>query len=211
MRIQTALTLVAFALLACEGCLPPTPDQYSYERSIARRPSYPPFAAAEYASFDGNGDGRIVGRLEKPCADGHSRPISNQLVVLEPVTSYSAVWWRCVATSNDFPTDKPQPDPRAAPYRRTTKTDAEGHFVFDRLYPGSYYVLSRARAGLCDPDAGFAGKVGAEARVEINHETTVTLAAEMKWPLSWSREGCSAEPCPPCSYWKWLWGRCDCP
>lgn len=202
--------LLLLALLGAQACLPPTPGVYRHQRALSGRPWYPPFSAAEYARFEGAGSGRIAGRLEELCVDGSRRPVPDSLVVLDPVTSYSRVWWRCRGTSNNYLLQDPPPEPRVAAYRRSARTDGEGHFEFDRLPPGPYYVLSTPPYELCPTGSAAAGKAGAEVLVEAAGPTAVTLSADPAWYEKWSQEGCDAAPCPPCSYWRWLTRGCPC-
>jgi hypothetical protein len=210
-------------LLATLGgaCVPPTPGIYRHEMAQRRlSPLYPPLDTAEYAPFAAGGTGRIEGRVECEASKGGFHPMTERPVVLDPVTSFSRVWYDCIGSNNTFGLDVVPPDPRAVAQRHVVMTDEHGSFVFAGLAPGRYFVLSMVSADECvlgkvRVKTVRGPKVGREVAVIAGETTSADLCdgrACAHWtrpgPLLWAPDVCYAAPLPPCSYGNWLFQGC---
>ncbi len=106
-----------------------------------RDPQYPPFPTEEYASFAVGGPGSLRGQAFLTTVGGAVKPAAGAEVTLDPVTPYSAVWWK--HAGSDWREKKAMPpDGRFRHARRVTTADADGRFVFANLAPGRYFVRS---------------------------------------------------------------------
>lgn len=95
------------------------------------------FREAEYIPFQKNGTGRIRGRLCVLNNENRRVCLSEQTVVLNPVTDYSTEWYERYWVNNEL---LEQAHPTALRRSRMVQTDKNGFFLFKRLPPGEYYV-----------------------------------------------------------------------
>ena len=106
----------------------------------AARPRTPrpgDFIPVEYAPYDSAGTGEIAGFGAALPPGGFYRTIAGQTVVLSPVTGYAQRWWDRWL-SDELPMDRP--DARATAYLRSVMADSTGHFRFEHLPAGEYFV-----------------------------------------------------------------------
>jgi hypothetical protein len=125
---------------------------------ISRQVAFP---TDEYAALEKSGSAVISGRLTLS-----GRPITNRLVSVAPVTTYSAE-----AAEQALAGRAVEPaDPRAREYTHTTRTDGNGIFRLTGLPPGDFYVSGSGQ----DPVSGETRVVirqvslGNGQRLEIN-------------------------------------------
>lgn len=106
---------------------------------FAGQPTYPAFPQQEYAKFAEPGTGIIQGQAFLKTVGGQVRVAAGADVTLDPVTSYSRLWWESAgsrwAKKNDFP-----PAAKFREFRRVTQADSEGKFHFKKLPAGDYYL-----------------------------------------------------------------------
>jgi hypothetical protein len=130
MRIRTVGSLFPLLLLlgACAG---------------SPQPRLAAFSQTEYAPYDRPGDASISGSASLRSDEGNVTSGGGcKEVVLEPVTSYSTEWFDHEVMKNER---LGPPDPRALTYRRTTQMDSTGHFHFEQLPAGSFYLACLMR------------------------------------------------------------------
>ncbi len=130
MRILTVGLLFSLLLLLGACASTPLPRQAA-------------FSQTEYAPYDQRGDASISGLVSlRSDEDNVTSGGGCKEVVLEPVTSYSTEWFDHEIMKNER---LAPPDPRALTYRRTTQMDSAGHFHFEQLPAGSYYLACLMR------------------------------------------------------------------
>ena len=136
-RAITRLGLAGF-LAVCTGC--------TESRQV-------PFNESEFSGTTGRGTGAVTGRAYVLFEDGRT-PISNDTVLLAPVTNYTteAIQRKYVKGQNLEPAD-----PRLAKYVRTVNTDADGNFVIRDIAPGEYYVAGELNWTSSQLDTGDDG------------------------------------------------------
>lgn len=100
------------------------------------------FIEAEYASYKGKGNCRLMGRAFLIGKKGEVQFAAGNTVHLNPATSYSTEWFNALMSPHDKYRDMSEPDPRVAAYYRGTTADRNGYFEFRSLPPGQYYVVS---------------------------------------------------------------------
>lgn len=115
------------AVLALVGCI--SPNQ-------GRPLSYGEFPSAEYQALPVSGNGKISGRAFLKTRSGATRLAAGKDVALIPATDYMAPLYQAYREQRPIGS----PDPRAKVYTRTARADANGHFSFDRLPAGRYYL-----------------------------------------------------------------------
>lgn len=99
------------------------------------------FQEQEYAPYAGTGTASITGQVSLKTEEGYVTTGGGcKEVYLEPVTTYSSEWFHRQVLQNEPLAD---PDPRTIPYRRITQASTAGHFTFEQLQPGSYYLACR--------------------------------------------------------------------
>jgi hypothetical protein len=82
------------------------------------------------------GTSTISGQASWVTEKGIKHYAVNETVTLLPSTPYVAECTRIVLNATSHCADM------LKPYSRSTKTDAEGHFVFRGLHPGSYFLTA---------------------------------------------------------------------
>jgi hypothetical protein len=104
----------------------------------AAHPRLAAFHEQEYAPYASTGDASISGQVSLMTKDGYVTSGGGcKEVLLDPVTSYSSEWVEREVTKNE---QLVAPDPRSLLYRRRAQADGTGHFSFEQLPPGSYYL-----------------------------------------------------------------------
>ncbi|WP_281848857.1 carboxypeptidase-like regulatory domain-containing protein [Dyella sp. GSA-30] len=83
------------------------------------------------------GASTIIGQASWVTEKGIKHDAMNETVTLVPSTPYVAECARIVLDATSHCAD------RLKPYLRSTRTDAEGHFVFGGLHPGTYFLTTR--------------------------------------------------------------------
>ena len=134
-NLLTALFVVPLGLAGCAVAVVPIDGigHRTTDRPSERQRSY---VEAEYAPYDGQGTASITGQLVAKLPDGGTINRAGNEVVLDPVTSYSTEWYeKHVKGGEELETA----DIRAGVYTRSTMTDDEGRFRFEKLKPGEYY------------------------------------------------------------------------
>lgn len=94
------------------------------------------FIESEYAPYGVKGDAEIKGSICDALPKGVKCP-ENVAVFINPVTTYSTEWWKKHWTGRNMISAA---DKRVAKYNVWTKTNEKGHFEFDDLAAGSYYI-----------------------------------------------------------------------
>ena len=106
--------------------------------AVGPLPRQAAFIQTEYAPYDQRGDASISGLVSLRSNEGNvTSGGACKEVLLEPVTSYSTEWFDHEVIKNER---LAPPDPRALTYRQTTQMDSAGHFHFEQLPAGSYYL-----------------------------------------------------------------------
>jgi len=95
------------------------------------------FVQAEYDSYAGKGSGSIAGQAFLKTRAGDVKFGAAETVYLNPVTSYSTEWFERAVLAGEA---LEMPDERAAPYGRSCIADGSGHFRFEELPAGEYYL-----------------------------------------------------------------------
>lgn len=108
-------------------------------RSGSSAPRPGAFIASEYAPYDTAGTGEITGSGSATPEGGLRQTTALRWVVLRPVTSWSRRWWERSVLLGDPLGDA---ESRAAAYLREVVADSTGHFRFDRLPAGNYFLQS---------------------------------------------------------------------
>jgi len=92
---------------------------------------------AEYLPYLADGTAHVSGTVSFKAADASVRERKRR-VYLKPATSYTAEWVDHVVIQR-VPFEPP--DPREMPAHRSTITDVDGRFSFEKISPGTYYLL----------------------------------------------------------------------
>ncbi|NPA51081.1 MAG: hypothetical protein GXO02_05580 [Epsilonproteobacteria bacterium] len=108
-----------------------------------------PFPELEYKSLPRTGNGVIEGDIYLVKKDGTKIIGRNASLYLNPVTSYSTQWYKesYLKGAKMSPVDK-----RLYKYLRYTTSDSKGHFIFERVPTGSYYLIGSFK---CSKECGF--------------------------------------------------------
>jgi hypothetical protein len=141
-RVLALASLAMLALVATAGA-----------KHAGSQPWPGTYVASEYAAYDTAGTAVIEGTGAASPAEGMHVTIAGNDVALTPATSWSALWWdrwvrRGYALENG--------DRRATRYICATTADSAGHFRFERLPAGRYYLRSQVLLA-----SGVAGQSGA--------------------------------------------------
>ena len=97
-----------------------------------------PFLPEEFAPYGREGTGVIEGKAWLWLGVNQIQKASGREVILQPVTTYTTEW---IERGVKHGITLAPPDPRAKAFIRKVKADREGRFRFDKLPPGSYYVV----------------------------------------------------------------------
>ncbi|MFC5508969.1 MULTISPECIES: hypothetical protein [Hyphomicrobiales] len=139
MRIGLGIVLA----LALSGC-------------VERKPATVAFSVEEAAFIRKTGTTVITGHAFRTKPSGVVVNAAGQLVRLVPATAYARERFanfygtRKFVPHRDYPRDD-NPDPAYGDYTRTTKAEANGRFVFEKVAPGDYFVTTQVIWG--DEDA----------------------------------------------------------
>jgi hypothetical protein len=139
MRIGLGIVLA----LALSGC-------------VERKPATVAFSVEEAAFIRKTGTTVITGHAFRTKPSGVVVNAAGQLVRLVPATAYARERFanfygtRKFVPHRDYPRDD-NPDPAYGEYTRTTKAEANGRFVFEKVAPGDYFVTTQVIWG--DEDA----------------------------------------------------------
>lgn len=95
------------------------------------------FVEAEYAPYAEPGTGSISGQAFLKTRGGDVKYGAGNEVYLNPVTTYSTEWYQETVLKNRRL--KPA-DPRTEKYHWITVADGQGHFTFENVPAGDYYV-----------------------------------------------------------------------
>lgn len=129
---RMALLVVAGVTLGCAsgpgGGGPPAPEMAA--------------DSAEYAPFLAAGDAAIAGRVYMRAEGGEVRYGTGNVIILDPVTTYSRRFWRVRGTALDALTARPS-DTLFMRARQLANIAEEGRFIFEGLAPGWYYLHSK--------------------------------------------------------------------
>ena len=95
------------------------------------------FIEREYIPYGEEGTSSIVGQAFLRTSSGDVKFGAGLPVILTPVTSYSAEWFKVEILGGRR---LAAGDPREMRYARSTICDAEGRFAFTNIPPGNYYL-----------------------------------------------------------------------
>lgn len=203
------------------GCMPIWEYYEEDKRTPKVNPQYPAFNEQEYSAFEGTGTATITGRVISHPRGKPPDPMPQRLVILDPVTEYSALWWACVGMFNESPLTSHPPDPRFLRFRRQTVTGPHGEFSFTELPPGKYTVLSTA--DWLEEPPPKKGKIidsGSKAgdSVEAFADQTVSIdlcngfhCDRQSYPMRTDvrrPQECYPKVRPPCSFWQSMTRGC---
>ncbi|MFL5494346.1 MAG: hypothetical protein ACJ8DC_08195 [Gemmatimonadales bacterium] len=142
MTARLARALGSFLLLVLAGCAansaPAVPRQLAFD-------------STEYAPYARPGTGGITGQILFRTETDEVKPGGGKQVMLVPVTSYSTEWWQQEVVGGQRL--KPA-ESRAAPFERAASTDRQGHFHFDSLPAGEYYLAAWSGRSSADQRVG---------------------------------------------------------
>ncbi|ATQ68369.1 hypothetical protein [Methylosinus trichosporium] len=132
---RPSVALFAGALCACQSAAPPPPQGR--------------FDPAEAAFIRREGETALKGQafLRDPHGRVDVRYASGEVVRLIPATAYARARFAQFYGDKKFvpaqQAQSPTHDPDYLSFMRTTKADATGRFVFDKLAPGRYFVATQ--------------------------------------------------------------------
>ncbi len=105
---------------------------------VARRV---PFNEADFAAYRGPGSSTVAGQVIVKSSDGETHIGDGTTISLLPVTAYTKEMVEREIGNGEYLTPS---DPRLQPYVHLQKTDDSGHFVFDHVRAGEYFVAAQA-------------------------------------------------------------------
>lgn len=114
------------------------------------------FSAEEAAYIKKPGTGVIIGHAFRTRSLGQVVNAAGEVVRLVPMTAFARERFkqlygeRKYVAASAYP-KQDTPDPAYGEYTRTTKAQANGRFVFDKVAPGTYFVSTQVIWG--DEDA----------------------------------------------------------
>ena len=134
-----------------------------------RVPRRVPFNEADFAAYRGAGSSTVAGQVIVKSPDGETHIGAGTEISLLPVTAYTTEMVEREIGNGEYLTPS---DARFQPYARLQKTDDKGHFVFDHVRAGEYYVAAQAEWYFAD-DTSYQWAceriaVGAGQTVRIN-------------------------------------------
>lgn len=97
------------------------------------------YNAAEYAPYRKPGSGKVVGQAFLKTVGGDVKYGAGDNVALMPVTSLTSDVWNKLVLQN-LPVQNLLATPHVLDCGRKAVGDGEGHFEFDNLPPGEYYL-----------------------------------------------------------------------
>ncbi len=107
------------------------------------------FSAEEAAFIRKEGKGTIVGHAFRPRLRGQVVNAAGEVVRLIPATAYARARFRDLYGTRKFLPGltyaQVTADAGYVEYARTTKTESNGRFAFDKVAPGSYFVTTVVR------------------------------------------------------------------
>ena len=131
-----ALVLTA-PLFACQSAGGPT-------TTVASTVAFDP---AQAAFIKKSGSGKIEGHAFWRTGEGTTINAAGEIIRLVPATPYARERFTALyggarsVAAGAIP--KTETDPGYADYTRTTRAESSGHFEFDGLAPGTYYVTAQ--------------------------------------------------------------------
>ncbi|MEZ0258320.1 MAG: hypothetical protein ACAI37_23780 [Chthoniobacter sp.] len=114
---------------------------------IPRVPRRVPFNEADFAAYRGAGSSTVAGQVIVKSSDGETHIGAGTTISLLPVTSYTREMVEREIGNGEYLTAS---DPRFQPYVHLQTTDDSGHFVFDHVRAGEYYVAALAEWSFAD-------------------------------------------------------------
>jgi hypothetical protein len=112
---------------------------------VARRV---PFNEGDLAAYRGAGSSTVAGQVTvKSADDGETHIGAGTTVSLLPVTAYTKEMVEREIGNGEYLTAS---DPRFLPYVHIQNTDESGHFIFDHVRAGEYFVASQVEWSFAD-------------------------------------------------------------
>jgi hypothetical protein len=160
------LFLLALPLLAL-GCAATNPPQ----------PRHAPFVLAEYERYakDRLGTASVTGQAFAVTRFGAIKYAAGKTIELAPVTGYSREWYQVGVVGEKPLVASAHPEERD--YIRTTVADAQGHFAFEQIPPGDYYVYTEVRYDYPCGASSCSALVKPHAEVTVGPNQTVNVIA----------------------------------
>ncbi len=120
--------------------------------SNMRREERRAFNPAEYAYIRLEGSSTVRGEVMVPQKDGSLKPCSGCEVTLNPATSYSEEFF-IKTVQNGIPIE--EPDIRIFQYIKKTVTNDSGHFTFENIGSGKYFIYAPVKYYIPNTDGGY--------------------------------------------------------
>ena len=164
MNRSAVYVLMLFTLLAM-GCAAATPPQ----------PRQAPFILGEYERYakDRLGTAAITGQAFAVTKFGAVKYAAGKTIELAPVTTYSREWYQVGVVEEKPLTVSAHPEEQN--YIRTTVSDAEGHFAFQQIPPGDYYVYTEVRYDYPCSSSTCSALVKPHAQVSVGPNQSVNV------------------------------------
>lgn len=123
---------------------------------VERKPATVAFSVEEAAFIKKSGTTTITGHAFRTKPSGVVVNAAGQLVRLVPATAFARERFRNLYANRKYVAHRDYPredatDPAYGDYTRTTKAEANGRFVFDKVAPGEYFITTQVIWG--DEDA----------------------------------------------------------
>lgn len=132
-RSSVAVIVMAVALAACRPAAPP-PPAVSFDPKMA-------------AHIQKEGGGKITGQAFLVLPNGQTRLAAGEPVRLVPDTPYARARFETLYQGRKFVRARDwvniPADPAYTAHTRTTTTTSAGHFRFDGVAPGRYFVATQ--------------------------------------------------------------------
>ena len=106
-----------------------------------------PFNEADFAAYRGTGSSTVAGQVVVTSSDGQTHLGGGTHISLLPVTAYTKEMVEREIGNGEYLTDS---DPRLKPYVHLQKMDDTGHFVFDHVKAGEYFVAALVEWSFAD-------------------------------------------------------------
>lgn len=125
---------------------------------VERRPATVAFSVEEAAFIKKSGTTTVTGHAFRTKPSGVVVNAAGEVVRLIPATAYARERFQNLYGASKYVPHRAYPrsdypDPAYAEYTRTTKTESNGRFVFEKVAPGEYLVTTQIIWG--DEDALF--------------------------------------------------------